>query len=74
LIDIINMFAPPRVPTGESRERLEESGEAEHIRTRHRDWCLALAERAEPEHRGPEQKVWLERLEREHDNLQAALE
>lgn len=56
------------------RERLEESGEAECIRTRHRDWCLALAERAEPELRGPEQRGWLERLEREHDNLQAALE
>ncbi|HVI84343.1 MAG TPA: tetratricopeptide repeat protein, partial [bacterium] len=57
-----------------SRKRLEESGEAEYIRTRHRDWCLALAERAEPELRGPEQRVWLERLECEHDNLQAALE
>ena len=57
-----------------SRERLEESGEGGCIRTRHRDWCLALAERAEPELRGPEQRAWLERLEREHDNFQTALE
>ena len=56
------------------RERLLESEEAPHLRKRHRDWYLWLAERADPELRGPEQRAWLERLETEHDNLRAALE
>jgi len=55
-------------------DRLEESGEAAATRTRHRDWYLALAERAEPGLRGVDQKIWLERLEMENDNLRAALE
>jgi predicted ATPase/class 3 adenylate cyclase len=32
-----------------ARDRLLETGEAAAVRGRHRDWCLALAERAEPE-------------------------
>jgi predicted ATPase/DNA-binding SARP family transcriptional activator len=55
-------------------DRLRESGEAEHVRRRHRDWCLQLAEQAAPELLGPEQAMWFERLEREHDNLRAAIE
>ncbi len=55
-------------------DRLAESGEAAATRTRHRDWYLALAERAEPGLRGVDQKIWLERLEMENDNLRAALE
>jgi len=35
---------------------------------------LALAEQAEPKILGPEEELWLERLEIEHDNLRAALE
>jgi tetratricopeptide (TPR) repeat protein len=54
--------------------RLEERGEAASARARHRDWFLALAERAEPELRRSDQLVWLDRLEVEHDNLRAALE
>jgi predicted ATPase/DNA-binding SARP family transcriptional activator len=54
-------------------ERLAQWGEAEAVRERHRDWYLGLAERAQRELAGPEQATWLERLEREHDNLRAAL-
>ena len=54
-------------------ERLEESGEGEEIRGRHADYYVALAERATPELEGGGQVAWLERLDREHDNLRAAL-
>ncbi len=54
-------------------ERLAEAGEASEIWRRHSDYYLTLAEVAELELRGPDQAEWLERLEREHDNLRAAL-
>ncbi len=54
-------------------ERLEAGGEAEALRRAHATWCVALAEEAEPRLKGAQQGVWLERLEREHDNLRAAL-
>jgi non-specific serine/threonine protein kinase len=57
-----------------SLDRLMESEEAADVRRRHRDWFLGLAERAEPELRGPGLVTSLERLETEHDNLRAALE
>ena len=56
-----------------ARDRLLEFGEVEAVRGRHRDWRLALAEEAKPQLSAPEQAVWLERLEVEHDNLRAAL-
>jgi DNA-binding CsgD family transcriptional regulator/tetratricopeptide (TPR) repeat protein len=55
-----------------AREKLEESGGAELVRQRHAAFFLALAEKAEPELRGPNQREWLEQLETEHDNLRAA--
>ena len=38
----------------------------------HAEWCLALAETAEPELGGEQQTRWFEVLEAEHDNLRAA--
>jgi len=56
-----------------AQEKLEESGEAEEVRSQHASFFLALAEEAEPGLRGPEDAEWLERLEAEHDNMRAAL-
>jgi len=54
-------------------EMLEESGEAGQSRDRHAGWFLELAEEAEPHLKGRWQVAWLERLEREHSNLRAAI-
>ncbi len=54
-------------------ERLAESGETDTIRSRHADVFLALAEEAEAELTGNAQTAWLDRLEREHDNIRAAM-
>jgi predicted ATPase len=56
-----------------AREKLEEGGKAEEVRRRHATFFLALAEEAEPRLRGPEDVEWLERLEREHDNMRTTL-
>jgi predicted ATPase/DNA-binding NarL/FixJ family response regulator len=55
------------------RERLEEVGEAAHVREQHAEYYLAVAEEAEPELKGERQVTWLERLETEHDNLRVAM-
>ncbi len=54
-------------------EQLQAGGEAEQARARHRDWFLALAEEATLHLRGSGQRQWLQRLDREYDNLRAAL-
>jgi predicted ATPase/class 3 adenylate cyclase len=54
-------------------ERLEAYGEADGLPQRHAQHFLALAEEAEPNLRGYSRE-WLDRLEREHDNLRAALD
>jgi predicted ATPase len=56
-----------------ARERLAESGESTVARKRHAEYFVAQAEAAEPRLLGPDQAAWLERLEREHDNLREAL-
>jgi non-specific serine/threonine protein kinase len=56
-------------------ERLEESGEDDELWRQHAEWFLALAEEAEPNLHGSGRTAeWLDRLEREHDNLRAALD
>lgn len=54
-------------------EKLEELGEVTLARDRHRDWCLDLTERAGPQFDGPARKLWVDRLEREIDNIRAAI-
>ncbi|MGE0545042.1 MAG: tetratricopeptide repeat protein [Dehalococcoidia bacterium] len=54
-------------------ERLDVSGDTEAVRRRHAEYFMALAEQAASELVGPRQAAWLDRLEREHDNLRAAL-
>jgi predicted ATPase/Tfp pilus assembly protein PilF len=56
-----------------ARDRLLESGEGEQWRDRHLAHFLALAEEARPKLDGAEQQSWLERLDRELDNLRSAL-
>jgi predicted ATPase/DNA-binding CsgD family transcriptional regulator len=55
-------------------EKLSESGEEGQLREQHARYYLALAEEAEPELKGEGQVAWLERLEREHDNLRVAMQ
>ncbi|MBI5653151.1 MAG: tetratricopeptide repeat protein [Chloroflexi bacterium] len=57
-----------------AREKLGEADEEKLFRSRHLDYFLKFAEGAEPKLRGTEQFIWLDRLEREHDNLRAAFE
>ena len=52
---------------------LTKSEELATAQRRHADWCVELAETAEPELSGPRQMVSLGQLDREHDNLRAAL-
>jgi predicted ATPase/DNA-binding CsgD family transcriptional regulator len=55
-------------------DALASSGEMESTRRAHAHYYLRLAEDAEVEIGGPQQAAWLEHLEREHDNLRAALQ
>jgi predicted ATPase/class 3 adenylate cyclase len=54
-------------------DRLFAIQEATEIQKRHRTWYRDLAERADAGMHGPEETMWLNRLEVEHDNLRAAL-
>jgi tetratricopeptide (TPR) repeat protein len=54
-------------------ETLSMSGEAEGTQRAHASYYLALAEEAELRMTGAEMGSWLERLQREHENLRAAL-
>jgi predicted ATPase/class 3 adenylate cyclase len=57
-------------------ERLNESEEADALRGRHVEYFLALTEDAEPHLRTPAigPTEWVERLDREHENIRSALD
>ncbi len=55
-------------------EQAAVAGEGDVLRRAHAVYFLALAEEAEPALKGADQGLWLEQLEREHDNLRAALQ
>jgi predicted ATPase/DNA-binding CsgD family transcriptional regulator len=55
-------------------EALASLGEMENAQRTHALYYLQLAEDAEIEIGGSRQAVWLERLEREHDNLRTAMQ
>lgn len=56
-----------------AQARLEQHAEAADMRHQHAAYFVAMAERASARLHGREQVPWLEWLEREHDNLRAAL-
>jgi predicted ATPase/DNA-binding XRE family transcriptional regulator len=64
MLDTIREFA---------RERLDGIGEAPALHKRHAAYFLQWARTAYVGCMGPDQVAWLERQEREHDNLRAAL-
>jgi tetratricopeptide (TPR) repeat protein len=55
-------------------ERLALEGRLDDVRGRHADRFFALSAAAEAGLAGPDQAQWLDRLEREHDNVRAALD
>jgi predicted ATPase/class 3 adenylate cyclase len=54
-------------------ECLQQYGETASTRRAHALYYLRLAEEAEPHLKGPQQDIWLRHLERERENLRAAL-
>jgi predicted ATPase/class 3 adenylate cyclase len=57
-----------------ARNKLSETSEPAAVRDAHLNWVVALTEEAERHLDGLEQAAWLDALERELDNLRAALE
>ena len=54
-------------------EKQDESGEADATRTMHLNWCVQLVEEAEPLLDGPRQGERMSHLERDYENVRAAL-
>jgi predicted ATPase/class 3 adenylate cyclase len=54
-------------------EKLSASDEGDEIRSKHAETFLRHVEEAAPHLTGAESKLWLDRLETEHDNIRAAL-
>jgi hypothetical protein len=62
MLETIQIFA---------REKLDESGETRAAQNRHVEFFLQVVEQAEPKLKSAEQKVWVDLLEAEHNNLRA---
>jgi predicted ATPase/DNA-binding NarL/FixJ family response regulator len=54
-------------------EQMDAAGETALVHQRHATYYVHLVEHAAPHLQGADQATWLERLEEEHNNLQAAL-
>ncbi len=54
-------------------DKLIEAGAGEQLRNRHLDYFANWAEELEPTLHGPEQIVWLDRVDTEHNDLRSAL-
>jgi predicted ATPase len=79
-----SLISVDRMSSGDSRytmldtvrqyalDRLGESDEGDQIRAAHLTFFLAMAESAAKELRGPDQGIWLSRLDTEHENMLAA--
>jgi predicted ATPase/class 3 adenylate cyclase len=70
MFETIREFALERLQASDEMQKAT-SQDWQATRRRHADFFLALAEKAEPELTGPKQALWLNILEREHDNLRA---
>jgi non-specific serine/threonine protein kinase len=57
-----------------ARGKLHETDEETVLRSRHLEYFMKMSEEIEPKLEGAEQKVWLDRLETEIDNLRSALD
>jgi predicted ATPase len=57
-----------------AEEKLAESGQGERVRQAHAAYFLALAEEARSHMEGPDEALWLNRLEGEIENLRSALQ
>lgn len=55
-----------------AQQKLEETDERQEIHSKHAQSYTELAEAAAPHVFGPHRRSWLDRLERDHDNLRAA--
>ena len=57
-----------------AQEKLDDGSDGTHIRARHLDYFLHLAEQADKEAHGPNQVEWMDCLDRELENTRAALD
>jgi predicted ATPase/DNA-binding SARP family transcriptional activator/Flp pilus assembly protein TadD len=57
-----------------AREQLQARGEEQEALRSHAEYYLGFAQQATSYLEGPQQKVWLDRLEADHDNIRAALQ
>ena len=74
MLETIREYAAEKLAAGGVRRGARRArGSLDAVEERHARYYLDLAEQAEPQLTGPQQKEWLHRLEHEHGNLRAAL-